>query len=502
MARIITTLQHRRDIEATLEALAQARTEQESQQALRTLAGYGEEVLPILTLYLDTPDPWMVRALGRAVVQIADRRRAVEALRRAVLDPHSSDRRRIVAIVLLDQFLEEPPDEALLSALGDPTEVALRALTRETIPEDRLSLLDYLSILHAQPLAELLYALERLREAGNGPAVEALTFMALDGRDAVARPAIEALGTIRRPESLQALQVIAINAPASRRSLVERMQQKLFLSGIRQAPLPPLPEGIRVLVSPPDGQGNRLLLILFPQGRKARGVHIFLDEESGIENAYQATLQADEVPPMVGRGHLVPGPHPWEDIFLLESGFSYLHRLLRQALDLNELRGGHLPLEYRFFCTDLWGWAVPPEAMPVLPKVRPTLSEQEVSALLRLPVLPPWFLAEEEIEEAARRLVHSDLRRPAGEGVLALVTVSLAETVFTAVTRMHYSRRLRALAEWLVLAGQKGSAQTAVTIAAELEQSSPLRSLFALMLVQQSLLFAIERLRLQATRSP
>ena len=82
--KVITALQDRQEIEVALQALARARTEEESQTHLLTLASFGSTVLPIVLRNLDTPDPWMVRALGRVVAQLADRERAAEALRRAI----------------------------------------------------------------------------------------------------------------------------------------------------------------------------------------------------------------------------------------------------------------------------------------------------------------------------------------------------------------------------------------------------------------------------------
>lgn len=493
--KVITLFERRQEIEEALLALARARTEEESAAYLEALSQYGSDVLPILIGFLDTPDPWMVRALGRVAAQVEDRPRAVEALRRAVLSEESSDRRRIVALVMLDQFLEQPLDEALFSALGNPTEVAVRALLADRSIQEPMMRMDYLSIIHAQPPNEVQYALRRFREDGSDQAIEALRFLAMDERDRVAETAIEALGTIRRPAALHALQVLEPNVASFRRPLVERMQRKLRLSGVPDPPLPPLPTDARVLISSIDGSGNRLLLFLLPQGEHYRVLHLFLDDTNGLQGAYEMTLLQAEIPQTGPIGTVYSQLHPWEGVLLLEGTFPYARRLLTTALEYNEARGTYCPLEYRFFCDQVWGWSTAEEREPSWP-TPPEPEQDAMAVLLRHPALSSWFLGGEAIEEAAEGLAQATFSRSGGQGLLALATVSLVSTEFSAVVCLRYARRLQNTAEWLLRAGERELAAVALSAAEELTTAPPLQSLFALVLMQRSLLLAAGRARM------
>lgn len=486
MGRVLSTLQSRQEIQSALEGLARARTEEESRSFLNALGGYGPAVLPIALRYLDTPDPWMVRALGRTLAQMPERGRAVEALRRAILSPESSPRRRIVALVLLDQFLGEPADETLFSALGNPTEVAVNALLEDTPKEAYLVRMDYLSIIHAQPPSEILYAIHRFREAASPPAVEALRFFALDERESIARPALEALGKIRRPEALQALQVIRPNVPPERQALVDRLQRKLLLTGLPDRPLPPPPPDGRVLVSPPDGGGNRLLLF----GESPRALHLFLNDERGIEGAYEMAYQPGELMPAGPRGSVYPAPHPWAGLYLMESSWAYAQHLLREALACNEAYGLPYPLEYRFFCGRIWGYVEEEEEPPALPRISGILSYEAVSLLLAHPYLASWFLESERVEAVARSLLGTSSARPE-EQQIALAVLALVQSEFSPEVYLRYARRLRDMADWLARAREGVMAAIARAAAEEMDRVPPLRSTFALLLTQKGLLMAL-----------
>ncbi len=493
--KVITTLHHRREIEAVLDALSRARTEEESHVQLAALAAYGSAVLPVALQFLDTPDPWMVRALGRLLAQIKDRQRAVDALRRAVLDEQSSDRRRIVGMVLLDQFLGQTLDESLFTALGNPTEVAVRALLRQPPVDEPTVRLDYLSIIHAQPVADILHSLERFREEASPAAVDALRFFALDEREHVAAQALQALGMVRRPEALQALRILEPNVPSYRRPLAVRMQHKLLLSGVPDVPLPEPPAGARVLVSPIDGAGNRLLLFLAPEEGGYRVLHVFLDDDLGARGAYEVSYAAGTLPEREPLGTVYPAPHPWEGIFVQEAAWGYARRIVRNYLAYNEAREGFLPLEYCFYCDRIWRWDVAEEESPELPILHEDLSQVTLSSLLGHPYMVSWFLESDEVARVARGLLKADLSVADGQGMLALATVSLIQSEFPAQTCLRYARRLRDTAEWLLRAGEKGMAAVAAAAAEEMDAALPLGSLFALMLVQKGLLVSLGSLR-------
>lgn len=493
--KVIGTLTRRREIEAALEAVARARTEAESRRYLERLSAFGGDVLPVVVQSLETTDPWMVRALGRAVAQLPDRRRAIEALRRAVLSPQSTDRRRVVAMVLLDQFLGYAPDDELFAALGNPAEVAVRGLFRARPEEGAALRLDYLSILHTQPYGELLAALRYFEEHGGERAIEALRFFALDSRETVARSALEALGRMRDPAALQALQVVLSNAPPERRALVERMCRKLRLSGVPEVPLPAPPEGERVLVTPLDGAGMRLCLVLSPEEGRYRALHLHLDDENGIQACFEATLPYEDLPSPAAEGAVHVAPAPWQGVFFLETGLAYLRTVLSRALERHRAGDRPLPLEYRFYCDRIWGRSVPPQEIPKVTPRRPPPSQTDVAGLLAHPYFLSWFAESPAIVEAARRLTHADVSRSVGQAALAVTVISLVQDEFPPARCLAYARRLRDMAEWLALAGQQELAAIALAAAEEMDVALPVRSMFALTMVQKGLLIALGQLR-------
>lgn len=492
--KVITTLRDRPAIEAELESLARARTEPETEAPLRALRRYGPAVVPVVVGLLNTPDPWLVRALGRALAQLSDPRPAAGALRRAILDPASSARRRIVAMVLLDQFLKQPLDESLFSALGSPTTVAVDALLQEMPSAERLTRLDYMSIIHVQQPADIHFALDRFAAEGSDAAVAALAFLALDEREDIALAAVEHLGTIRRPAALHALRVVEPNVPAARRPHVERRQRKLLLSGVPDEPLPELPPGARVLVSALDGAGNRLMLFLFPLEGGYRGLHCFLDDDQGIRGAYELDYAPGEVPRPAPVGTIHPAPHPWKGVLLLEGTWGYARRLVQQALPHNEAQETLTPVEYRFFCDQVWGWSTPPDERPVLPDWREADWPQAISSLLATPYLASWFLESEGIYQAALSLLSGDPAQRADQERLVWATRELLQSECPPELCERYADRLRDMAEWLLRAGEVRWAAIAQAGAVEVDRLG-VGSAFARAMLQKGLLVAVSSMR-------
>ncbi len=491
--KVITVLSERPAIEAALEELARARTEEETTAPLQALASYGMAALPVLITHLGTTDPWMVRALGRTLAQLPDVRRAAEALHRAILDPASSDRRRIVAMVLLDQFLRQPLDESLFAALGSPAQVATEALLREAAPEERPARLDYLSILHVQSTEEILHALRRFGEEESDPAIEALTFFALDERENVAGTAVELLGTIRRPAALRALRILAPNVPTSRLPAVERVQRKLLLGGLPDEPLPAWPAGARVQISTLDGAGNLLLLFLFPSSSGYCGLHIFLNDGVGIQGAYEVDYPAEEISSPAPGGAVCRGPHPWRDVPMLESGPAYAHLLLRQALLRDEGRESPCPVEYRFFCGRIWGWSVPPDRPADAPEASGT-EPRAGGALLETPYLSSWFLAGGLVLHFAAAMSPLDWSRPGDRDRFNRAAAALLQSECTREWCDRQAARLRTMVGWLMRAGEPRWAAAAQAALEDLERTGS-ESWFARAMVHKGLRIALESVR-------
>jgi len=187
------------------------------------------------------PRPMARSALGRAWPNCRQRP-AAEALRRAILDPASSGRRRIVAMVLPRSVSGQSLDgKSLLPGSRSrwrPTPSC--GSCRRGAPGS-----PGLPIHHpVQQPPDVQSRLDRLGENGSDPALSALAFFAMDEREAIATTAVECWDGPPAPRCTRCARWRRACLP--RAGLVERMQRKLLLSGVPDEPLPSCPLGARV----------------------------------------------------------------------------------------------------------------------------------------------------------------------------------------------------------------------------------------------------------------
>jgi len=288
--KIITKLLERRQIEADLRDMLEVGTDLEFRKRAQRIAASGPEVIPTIVGNLDRADARLLTAMG-VVTTFLDRQEVVGALRAAILESRLSDQGRVGAMAILQRFLGEGPDEQLLESLDDPQGVTLSSL-REVLRQvgrDPGVLIQYVESLDRQePDVVLAVVRQLLQIAGqaesgepagsgepgtsqeSGGVIESLRMMAQDVRGEIAAAAIDALGTLRRPEAARALQTLLPAVAPDLRSAAERLLRKLQFSGVQVAPLPAPDPDWRALISPPGGRGSRPCGFCFSAAKQPR----------------------------------------------------------------------------------------------------------------------------------------------------------------------------------------------------------------------------------------
>jgi hypothetical protein len=330
---------------------------------------------------------------------------------------------------------------------------------------------------------------------GGVQVVELLRMMAQDVRDDIAAEALQALGTIRLPEAARALQtLIPVSAPELR-PLVERLLRKQRFAGVEVRPLsPPEPEW-RALVGAMDGLGQQN--VWFLQGDAGTGIVQFLnvllnDRAGAVEAVGHAQVPALMLPPRQPAGYIhdVALPDGSSAQLMLETDFDVGRRLVLEALTYN--RETKIPVAgpLRLLSPWLWGYsgadALPPRTLPQRPTKDPTLTGH----LLGHPAFATWTIRSQVIFQAAEEA----LRHPGWN--LEVWVRRLAGDLFSqpAVAQV-FRRRLVAMGEWLLLAGEEESAQLALAAADALLQENPQDQSFVQALVRRDLQLALYGLK-------
>ena len=465
LPKVITKLRERRQIEAKLREMSTARSEAELRQRARQIAALGSQVIPAIVGSLDRADSQLLAALGM-VTQFLDREEAVSALRQAVRHPQRTEHGRISALTLLERFLGEPPGDELLTALEESPLLSLNAVLSQAEAAPTV-LSDYVQQLDHQDPDTVLAVCRELAGVGSPAAVEMLRLMAQDVRAEVAAEAVRICGTVRRPESAQALQTLVPIIHPELRPLAERSLRRLLFAGVKVEDLPPPDPNWRALVSPIDGLGQQSVWFIQPERRtaQARFLNILLDDQMGAVNAAgHARVAAAALPPQRPVGHLhdVVLPNGSGSLLMLEAPFDMGRRLVRDALALNRLT--QVPVAGRLRLWSPWLWAaagadeLPPRALPELGNREEAL--WTVSALLvSHPAFATWTVQSEAMLEAASGLQRRRWERE------AWIKQWAAELAGEPVVIEVLSARLLAMSEWLLVSGDKTRSQIALATA-------------------------------------
>ncbi len=501
MAKILTALREQRQIEAEIQRLAASRTQAEFEQRARWIVSQ-DQALPALLNSVNSADTRLLGVLG-SLATLLDRDTVVNALYQAGVDRRRPKRGRLIALLILERFLDEELDEELFEGLEDPEELAIQSLlnTVDKAETSRLALLDLIHSLAEQPPGVVLSVVDTLVNLDTPVAVEPLRALAQDPRDEVARHAIRGLGTLRYPQTIRALQILRYVSPPNVQHEVERALRKQRLRGLEIAPLP-RPDGTwRTLVSAVDGQGNQSVWFLGQADAEGTCplLTVVVNYEVGITDAL-----GDEQAP----AHQFPAAQPIGTVHeyrpgnvgllrLLEADFEYGRRLVSDAQARNVRSGAPTPLVYRLLNDFIWGYQVTPDTTgPLMPScaengapARPANSGR----LLDHPDFATWFVQSPMVYDLAAQL--RQWRHPQHTTLWSEAVHQLVESHFDERALSAYRTRLREMAEWLTHAGDEEAACLALAAADGLLEVAPTEHPLLVRMVDVGLRVAIRNLQ-------
>jgi hypothetical protein len=497
--KIITKLRERRRIEAGLRQMLAARSEPEFREQAQEIAAMGPQVIPTLVDNLDRADDQMLVAMG-AVAVFLNRDQVITALRQAVLQSHLTDQGRIGALTILERFLGMSPDDDLMSSLDDPEAAAISSL--ETILDQAAKnpalLVEYVEGLDRQEPDVVLAVIGALRRMAEPGTVEPLRMMAQDVRDEIAADALNALGQLRTPEAAHALQtLVPITAPGLRPQ-TERALRKLQFAGVPVEDLPKPDPMWRALIAPPDGLGRQSTWFILEDGKtdQARFLNLLLSDRAGVIEALgHSKAPVRMLPPRRPLGHLhdIALPDGSGAILMLESDFDLGRRLVLEALAYN--RETQIPVAGPLRLLSPWLWAaagadrLPPVSLPELEaedEALVSLSDQ----LLAHPAFATWTARGEVILAAAEEAQ----RHPGWDREMWVRRIA-AELFSNSTLVPILSRRMTAISEWLLLAGDEPRSRLALVTAKAMLSRDTAELPFVRALVRRDLDVALESLK-------
>lgn len=468
-AKVLTGLLQRRALEQAFVELGRSVDQAAVQQQAQTIAEYGSAALQHLLTLLDTPDPQLRGGLGQ-VARCLPRQQIVPALRAAARDHARSDQARLAAATLLERFLDEPIDGALIGDLGNPDAAARQSLLEliAAMDAEPLSIVEYLDQLAQQPADVVDLVLDALAAVEPSPHLATLLRMLAQGEDGrLARRAVDELIRLRSPAAARALVSLAPNLPPTLAPAVERGLRKLRFSGVQEsADHDPAREPWcapelrwRALMSPVDVAGGQFTWFVGvePAGsaaadRRAVFFTVLTQEPDGVRDASGALhATADHVPPKRREGalHFIVGDGTAPGVTLLEAPFGMACAALREALALNWAAGRAAPMGYRLFAPLIWlaEEAQAAEQTPGagVPEPDPSLSEADLVDVLDHPAFYGWLTDTEEQSLKPREAA-------------------------------SYARRFRAMSCWLAVSGDAEAARLAATLAYHFEEQTSLAS--------------------------
>ncbi len=475
--RVLTGLMQRRVLEEAFRALADVTSLDEQVRRAEAIAGHGRAALPVLLAMLDTDDPQLRGGLGQVALRL-ERDEVSAALRGVARSREQSERTRLSALTLLQHFLKEPMDEALLIGMQLADGAATQSLREliQAMEREPSAIIEYLEQLAEQPLEVpglLLAAIPTL--PANRHLVTLLRMLAQGDDPKLAQEALEQLGRTRTADAALALTSLTHTLPAAQAARAERGSRKLRMSGVA----PPEPEDTprQALLSAIDGAGRQLIWFISHAADAAQGtlVGIVMQDPQGIVAAYGSTkMPAKELPQSqpVGTFHMIAATGQAAALALLRVPVSVGQQVVAEALMRNWAAGQPTPREYRLFSE--WIWASTRDTVENAdPAPNQAHSATDTLALLRHPAFADWAWLTPAVGVAA-----AELQRQSSFEARSTRISALAEAEFGPAVVASYTRRLRGMARWLRWANQPEAAMLAVTLADDLLSTRPTESLF------------------------
>jgi hypothetical protein len=516
-AKVLTGLMQRRALEAEFAALSETTSLEQLAEHAEAIAQHGSAAIPVLLSLLDTADPQLRGGLGHVASRL-DSEQIVSALRGAARARERSDQARLAALMILDRFLHQPVDEALLAGLQDPDTVAAQSL-RELVHEmarNQFVVIEYLNQLAEQPPDVARTVIDAIPDQPAGPHLITLLRMFAQGEDrALAQAALEQLSRTRSPEAVRALLSLGATLPPAQAALAARSVRKLRMSGVsdrlEQSGHPP--GSWRALLSPVDGAGAQVVWFIGARSTQdaedgdGAGVHgvlfsILCRDPGGIVASFGSLdVPVDELPPVQALGaiYMMRQAEDAPPIILLEVPFAAGRQVVREALELNWAGGHTPPMEYRLLNPLIWDEPVgdldgaqagPEPAADEPADAAAPASAGHAVALLDHPAFATWFWQAPEVYDAAQRLGRRHTLSARSAQVKALATAHFGPEVLNL-----YERRLAGMARWLALASQPEAVALAHDAARLFTHHPPAENLFVNRLIGQGLDVALANLR-------
>jgi hypothetical protein len=523
-ARVLTGLMERRALETAFAALSETTSLDQLVERAEAIAQHGSAAIPVLLSLLDIADPQLRGGLGHVAARL-DPEQIVAALRGAARARERSDQARLTALMILDRFLHQPVEEALLAGLQDPDTVAAQSL-RELVHEmgrNQFVVIEYLNQLAEQPPDVARTVIDAIPDQPASPHLITLLRMFAQGENKVlAQAALEQLSRTRSPEAVEALLGLGANLPPAPAAVAARSVRKLGMSGVsdRLEQSSRQPSNWRALLSPVDGAGAQVVWFVGARNVEGGDGSVDADVDAGVHGVLFSILCKDpggivasfgsldvpvgELPPLqaLGGTYVMRQAEDAPPIILLEVPFEAGRQVVREALELNWASGQAPPMEYRLLNPLIWEVPVeelsggegeqkpaaeesPPGASPLA-----VASDAYTAGLLDHPAFATWFWQAPELYDAAQRLG----RRHTLAARSAQVR-ELAATHFGPELVNLYQRRLAGMARWLSLAFQPEAVVLARQAARRLADGAPAENLFVNRLIGQGLDVAIANLR-------
>jgi hypothetical protein len=482
---------------------------------LKEVPSAGSPVITAVVRRLDGFDPAVVDVLTHVVSAYPDAHEFARHLRRVASDRRSADRRRMGAIMVLEQALDVQPPDDFLSTLREPVRAATGMMmgALDAHSHSPSALYDYLRALVAQPVDLLFSVLSMLSQIQDDRAVEVLRLLAMHSDPDLQHNAIETLANVGSPRALSTLHTLSLTLGDEGARAVGRQLQKLRLSGVDTGGVQKPNEECRAWLGPIDGRGDRLMWLAAPGlGAGSAVMWLVLSDTAGVLEAAGSPHAAPATLPAaapVGTLHTHDnafGGHaaywPAEARVMLEVPYTYALSLLSDAVSLNWATGNALPTEYQLLNPAFWQYGAYVETLDITEFApsqvsAPTTIESE-SDLLFDPLFDTWYLESEGVNAVAEEVAALDtgLTQELGTDnwrMLLPALIRLAHDEFGPQLRGRYAARLRRMAEWLNISGNTAEARMAESCARTMEQSPPETNLFVIRLVQKGILVALSQ---------
>ena len=438
-------------LDRAVKALADARNALELDRAARELAGRGKPALNALLRHLDVSDPALRGGLGR-LAQYLDPAETIAALRRAAMDESRSDSARLTAVMILERFLGQEIDPALAQRIPASYDIA-RESGEEAIAiaeTEPLVLVEYAEQLLDEPPEIVQAVLQVVKDMEDPRRAKLLMAVAAYAAPAIQKDIITALGGIRDPLALQALQTLWHLVSPELRPQVQRQIQKLRMAGVNA----PEPSALRTMWSPVNAQGHSFLWLIrehWDTGRSDLLTLILHDELGVVYASAYPDLDMEQLPMPSSRGavhpvRLVDGHH---EVYMVEMKTTLGLQLLDEALARHVDSQAPWPGEVVVFGHWLWaGRPLPPEPVnwPRLPAPADDVDEAGALALLEHAAFSGWVWLLPQFDALFDQQNEHEIRKngPLHEQVIHLL---LEEP-----NKSRLSRRLHQQALWFRLA--------------------------------------------------